>query len=131
MKLSLRFDLRLAPFSPLTREQLYKACLDQCAFIEEAGFDEVSLPEHHSAEDGYCPSNIVLGAAIAARTRRITIALKAILLPLHNPIRLAEDLAVLDLISNGRLRVLFGGGYRPTERRPSARIWRLRTAVQQ
>lgn len=115
MRLSIKYDLRRAPFSPATHEELYAACLEQCAWADAAGFDRVGLPQHHGADDGYCPATSVLGAAIAARTGSMVIDLKAVLLPLYDPIRLAEELAVLDLISNGRLEVLFGAGYRPAE----------------
>src|SRR5215216_8179446 len=107
MRLGIRYDLRRAPFSPSSHESLYRVCLEQCAWADAAGFDRVGLPQHHGAEDGYCPATPVLGAAVAARTSWMAIDLKALLLPLYDPIRLAEELAVLDLISNGRLEVLF------------------------
>ena len=115
MKLALRYDMRRAPFSTEAREDLYRACIDQCVWADKLGFELISLAEHHGAEDGYNPSTMILGSAIAGSTRDVKIALKAILLPLHDPIRMAEDLAVLDLISKGRLEVLFGAGYRPIE----------------
>ena len=73
------------------------------------------LHEHHNAEDGYSPSPIVFGAAVAGRTKNVGINIAAIILPLHNPIRLAEDLAVLDLVSRGRAGWVFAVGYRREE----------------
>ena len=73
------------------------------------------LPEHHGSPDGYLPSPFVLGAAIAARTKRIRLIHAASLLPLLNPIPVAEDAATLDLISSGRLTLGVGLGYIPTE----------------
>ena len=71
--------------------------------------------EHHGSPDGYLPSPIVLAGAIAGVTRRVTINLNVILLPLYHPVKLAEDLAVLDVIAQGRLRVTVAGGYREEE----------------
>ena len=71
--------------------------------------------QHHGSEDGYLPSPVVLASAIAARTERIRIRLSVITLPFNHPLRIAEDIAVLDIISNGRVEAVFGGGYAPQE----------------
>jgi alkanesulfonate monooxygenase SsuD/methylene tetrahydromethanopterin reductase-like flavin-dependent oxidoreductase (luciferase family) len=71
--------------------------------------------EHHASSDGYLPSPIVLGAAIAGVTDRMLLRLSLILLPLYHPLRAAEDLAVLDLVSGGRLELTVGLGYREEE----------------
>jgi alkanesulfonate monooxygenase SsuD/methylene tetrahydromethanopterin reductase-like flavin-dependent oxidoreductase (luciferase family) len=71
--------------------------------------------EHHASTDGYLPSPIVAAAAAAARTRSVQIGISLMLLPLYHPLRAAEDLAVLDLLSNGRLRLTVGAGYREEE----------------
>lgn len=115
MRITLKYDLRRADASPVSRERLYTECLDQCAWADEAGFDGVAFLEHHGSEDGYCPAPTVLAAAAAARTRRMRIALRALVLPLHDPVRLAEELAVIDLVSGGRLDIVVGLGYRPAE----------------
>jgi alkanesulfonate monooxygenase SsuD/methylene tetrahydromethanopterin reductase-like flavin-dependent oxidoreductase (luciferase family) len=94
---------------------LYAAALQQCAWADGIGFRSVSLMEHHASTDGYLPSPIVLAAAIAGVTSRITIHLGVVLLPLYHPVKLAEDLAVLDVISQGRLRITVAGGYREEE----------------
>ena len=73
----------------------------------------MTLTEHHATTDGYLPSPMILGAAIAGSTEHLLIRLSLILLPLYHPLRAAEDLAVLDLISGGRLRVTVGLGYGP------------------
>jgi alkanesulfonate monooxygenase SsuD/methylene tetrahydromethanopterin reductase-like flavin-dependent oxidoreductase (luciferase family) len=75
----------------------------------------VQFHEHHGAVDGYLPSPIVMGAAAAAVSTSIGIEIGALLVPLHDTLRLAEDLAVLDLISRGRLTVIPGVGYVPDE----------------
>lgn len=114
MRLSLRYDMR-APAIGAPVEDLYAACLDQCEWADKLGFDTVYLAEHHGADDGYCASPIALGAAIAGRTSGIRIHLSALLPVLHDPLRLAEDLATLDILSRGRLDLTVGLGYRPHE----------------
>ncbi len=82
---------------------------------EELGYDTVWLTEHHFADDGYSPSIIPIAAAIAAVTERVRIGFNLLLLPLHNAIRVAEDIATLDVLSNGRIDPGFGQGYAPHE----------------
>jgi alkanesulfonate monooxygenase SsuD/methylene tetrahydromethanopterin reductase-like flavin-dependent oxidoreductase (luciferase family) len=94
---------------------LYEQGLGFAVAAEEAGFDEVWLTEHHFADDGYCPALLPVAAAIAARTTRIRIGTKVLLMPFHNPIRLAEDVAVVDIISGGRLDIGIAAGYRHEE----------------
>ena len=112
--LSLRYDLR-APSFGAPAEALYRAALEQCAWAEEHGFLLATLSEHHGSDDGYCPSPLVMAAAIAGRTRNLRIMVAAPIVPLYDPIRLAEDLAVLDLASGGRVDLILGAGYRPEE----------------
>jgi alkanesulfonate monooxygenase SsuD/methylene tetrahydromethanopterin reductase-like flavin-dependent oxidoreductase (luciferase family) len=114
MNISMRFDLR-GPELGATHDALYEACIDQVDWADKLGFSTVYLCEHHAAEDGYCPSPLVLGGAIAARTKRIEIHFSALVVTMHNPLRLAEDLAILDLMSRGRITVTAGVGYRPHE----------------
>ena len=112
--LSLRYDLR-APAFGAPAEALYRAALEQCAWAEDNGFLMATLSEHHGSDDGYCPSPLVMAAAIAGRTRHLRIMIAALVLPLYDPIRLAEDLAVLDLASGGRVDLILGAGYRHEE----------------
>src|SRR5262245_9032481 len=113
--IGIRFDLRAPAFGTATHAELYAACLDQCAWAEEQGLDLVVLSEHHGVEDGYLPAPLTLAAAIAGRTRRINISIAAVLLPLHDPIRLTEQVAVLDLASGSRVSMIVGLGYRHEE----------------
>jgi alkanesulfonate monooxygenase SsuD/methylene tetrahydromethanopterin reductase-like flavin-dependent oxidoreductase (luciferase family) len=94
-----------------SHQTLYGACIEQCSWADRLGFSTVMLAEHHCAASGYLPSPFVLGAAIASRTQHMRIRLSAVVAPLHNPVRLSEDMAVLDVISNGRLDVVLAGGY--------------------
>ena len=93
-------------------DELYRSHLDLIDDSELMGFDHAWLTEHHFIDDGYSPSLLPIGAAIAARTSRIRIGTFLLLLPLHNPVRVAEDTATLDLISGGRFDLGVGLGYR-------------------
>jgi alkanesulfonate monooxygenase SsuD/methylene tetrahydromethanopterin reductase-like flavin-dependent oxidoreductase (luciferase family) len=96
-------------------DEFYRSQLDLIVESERLGFDEAWLTEHHFIDDGYSPSLFPIGAAIAARTERIRIGTFLLLLPLHNPVRVAEDTATLDIISGGRFDLGIGLGYRPGE----------------
>ena len=114
--INLRFDMRNPQSFPgqgagTNKAELYKAAIEMAEWADTRGFDTVQISEHHGSDDGYIPSPIVLASAIAARTKRIKLRFAVVLLPLHDPIRLAEDLAVLDIVSNGRVTVAFGAGY--------------------
>jgi alkanesulfonate monooxygenase SsuD/methylene tetrahydromethanopterin reductase-like flavin-dependent oxidoreductase (luciferase family) len=113
--IALRYDLRVPDFSSATHAAQYIACLEQAEWGDRLGFDFVILSEHHGVDDGYLPAPVTLAAAVAGRTKRIAINIAAILLPLHDPVRLAEELAVLDLASGGRVSFVMGLGYRPEE----------------
>lgn len=114
MEFVISFDMR-APEFGASKRALYDAALDMCEWADELGFNAVSLGEHHASDDGYLPSPLPMCAAIAARTQRVTIRPNVLLAPLYEPIKLAEDLSVVQLISNNRLQVVIGAGYRPFE----------------
>ena len=111
---TIRFDMRAPSFGAPTSE-LYAAAIDMCAWAETRGAIVAVLSEHHGAEDGHLPSPLVLASAIAARTERLAIMLAAVVLPFWDPVRLAEDMSVLDIISKGRVSYAFGIGHRPEE----------------
>lgn len=110
----MRFDMRAPSFGAAPTE-LYEAAIEMAAWGEANGGAAVLLCEHHASSDGYLPSPMMLAAAIAARTTTIPIQIAAAILPLYDPIRLAEDMNVLDLISNGRVSYIFAMGYRPED----------------
>ncbi|MCH2172858.1 LLM class flavin-dependent oxidoreductase [Myxococcota bacterium] len=114
MQLNLSYDMRAPDFGAPARE-LYAAALDQVQWADELGFDAVGLGEHHASPDGYLPSPLVLIPAMAARTRNIHFRTSVLLAPLYDPVKLAEDAAVAQLCSGGRLQLGIGGGYRPAE----------------
>jgi alkanesulfonate monooxygenase SsuD/methylene tetrahydromethanopterin reductase-like flavin-dependent oxidoreductase (luciferase family) len=111
---ALRFDMR-APKTGAPATDLYKAALDMTAWAETRGAVSALICEHHMADDGYLPAPIPLAAALAARTSQIPIIVAVFLLPLYNPVRLAEEMCVLDILSNGRISYVGGVGYRPSE----------------
>ena len=99
----------------MSTPNLYASVLEQIAWLDSLGLDLVWFTEHHFVDDGYLPSWIPAAAAAAAVTKRITFSADICLLPFNNPVRLAEDLAVLDNLSNGRVEIGVGMGYAPHE----------------
>src|SRR5256886_7665088 len=97
----------------LTHADVFRRGIEQMAWTEGLGFDSLWLTEHHFIEYGLSVSPAVLAAAAAMRTRRVRIGLAAAILPFHDPVRLAEELAMVDILSGGRLGVGGGGGHRP------------------
>ena len=114
-RFGLMYDCRRTPDSPMSMADVYAATIEQAELADRLGFDHVWFTEHHFLEDGYLPAFQPLAGAIAARTERIRISTDIALLPLYHPIRLAEELAILDHISHGRIELGIGMGYVPDE----------------
>lgn len=114
-RLEIRYDLRNPAFAGTDLADRYDAALEQIVWAEARGIRVVTLSEHHGVDDGCLPSPLVFAAAVAARTTRIKIRVAALIVPLHDPLRLAEDAAVVDRLSRGRLELVLAAGYVPSE----------------
>src|SRR5918997_3204988 len=97
-------------------DRRYHELLDQIRWVDGAeDFDEVPLTEHHFVADGYSPSTMSLATAVAAVTGRVGITTNIVQLPLHHPLRIAEDALTADIVSRGRFRLGLAAGYRELE----------------
>ena len=110
----MRFDMR-APETGAPRAELYAAALEMAAYAEDKGAMAAVVCEHHAWDDGYLPSPLILATAMAARTTTLPITVAIVTLPLCHPIRLAEEMIVLDILSAGRVGYVAAIGYRPEE----------------
>lgn len=111
----MRFSMRSTTTDPVARAEMYGALLDMASWSETRGCVAAIVSEHHAVDDGYLPSPVPLAAAIAVRTSTLPISVAALLLALYEPVKLAEDLAVVDLLSRGRVSYVIGIGYREEE----------------
>ena len=111
---TMRFDMR-TPDAGAPTPSLYGAALEMCSWAETHGAVMAVLSEHHATADGHLPSPLMLASAIAARTSVLNILIAAAVIPLYHPVRLAEDMTVLDNLSKGRVHYVFGIGHRPEE----------------
>jgi alkanesulfonate monooxygenase SsuD/methylene tetrahydromethanopterin reductase-like flavin-dependent oxidoreductase (luciferase family) len=110
-----RFAMRADTADASARADLYAAAIEMTAWSEKHGCVSAIVSEHHGVSDGYLPSPVPLAAAMAARTSTLSINVSALLIALYEPVKLAEDLVVLDLISRGRVSYVIGIGYRDEE----------------
>lgn len=123
-----RYDFRAPGADPVTRQELFARAVEQAAYLDEHGEDALMLSEHHAADDGYLPSPIPVAAAFAAVTSRVPITISALLANFYDPVRLAEEIAVLDHLSGGRVSYTIGLGYRREEYDHFGRSWSTRGA---
>lgn len=108
MEIGLAMTARVLPESPRPLPDVYRQLLDEAVLGEELGFSSWLVAEHHFAEDHHNPSQFPLLAAAAVRTEQIRLGTYVLLLALHNPIRVAEDAATVDILSGGRLILAVG-----------------------
>ncbi|MDG4664825.1 LLM class flavin-dependent oxidoreductase [Mycobacterium sp. 236(2023)] len=111
---TLRFDMRASEGAASTPD-LYAAAVDMCAWAEKRGAVVAVLSEHHATSDGHLAAPYLLASAIAARTSQLAIMVAAVPIPLWDPVRQAEQICALDIISRGRVMHAFGIGHRPQE----------------
>ncbi|MFI1976103.1 LLM class flavin-dependent oxidoreductase [Streptomyces wedmorensis] len=125
-----RFNLVDPRATPESLSERYRAALAMTAYADEHGVDTVQTEEHHGVENNWLPSPFAFAGAVFGATRRIAVTVSAIIGPLHDPLRLAEDIAVLDLLSGGRLVTVAGIGYRPEEYEERGVDWGRRGRLQ-
>lgn len=104
-------DFRSPPGSEVGLPQVYAEVMDQVRLVDQWGLDLVWFTEHHFLEDGHLPNFVPVAGAVAAITENVRISTDILLAPLAHPVRLAEDLAVLDNLSGGRMELGLGMGY--------------------
>lgn len=115
MRFGLWYDFRNPAQWRIPWDRLYGETLDQIAWADSLGFDSVWLSEHHFSDEGYLPAMFPLLAAMAMRTSRMRVGTAVLLAPLYHPLRIAEDAAVVDVLSGGRLDLGLAPGYRIEE----------------
>lgn len=115
MRFGLTFGWIVPPESGYTQQQPYQDMLDSLPWAEELGFTSVHSTEHHFQFDGHCPSPLIALTAAAARTEEMRICTNVLLVPMYSPVRLAEDVAVIDNVTNGRFTLGVAPGYASEE----------------
>ena len=115
LRVGVCYDFRNPPDSGVSDQALYGEILEQVMWLDQIGADLVWFTEHHFVEDGYLPSWIPVAGAMASITKHVRFGTDICLMPFNHPIRLAEDLAVLDNLSGGRVELGLGMGYAPHE----------------
>lgn len=125
-----RFNLVDPAATPESLSARYRAALEMAAYADRHGVDTVQTEEHHGAADSWLPSPFVFAGSVFGATDRIAVTISAIIGPLHDPLRLAEDIAVLDLLSGGKLVTVAGIGYRPEEYEQAGVEWGRRGKLQ-
>ncbi len=113
--LTMRQDFRAPAFAPASVGEIYAEALAMWEWADTHGWDMAVVSEHHGVNDGWMPSPFTIAGVGLGRTKRIPFFISAALLPLHDPIRIAEQIAVLDCAAPGRLMTVFGAGYRVEE----------------
>ena len=108
-------DFRNPAAWPRRWEEIYAESLEFICWCETLGFEIAWLPEHHCTEDGFLAAPLMIAAAVAARTKKLRISTGVALAPFYHPLRLAEDMAALDVLSMGRAELAVGVGYLRSE----------------
>jgi len=111
MLFGVRFDFRNPDFADTAMADRYAAALDMAQWADRLSCASITISEHHGSQDGYLPSPIPMLAAMAARTTDVRFMIAALIAPFHDPLHLAEDMIVLDLLSKGRVDLVVAGGY--------------------
>ena len=102
-------------FIPIEGGEYYREALEEVTRAEELGFDSVWMEEHHSVTNHYWPSPLTVLAGFATRNSRMMLGTDIVVAAFHHPVRLAEDVAMLDVMSRGRITLGIAIGYKPDE----------------
>ena len=125
----LRFDMRASPECPDSPTKRYRAAIEMASWADRNAVDVVGLSEHHNTEDGFLSAPLQLAGMMVAATSHVRISVSARLVPHHQPLRLAEDISVLDLVSQGRFTATCGLGYREKEYAAAGVEWKNRGKI--
>jgi alkanesulfonate monooxygenase SsuD/methylene tetrahydromethanopterin reductase-like flavin-dependent oxidoreductase (luciferase family) len=109
MDIGISIAPRFLPARPQPLAEVYREYIDDVVYAESLGFDFVYTTEHHFAPDGWSPSQFTILAYLASATERMALGTSVFLMPFHNPLRVAEDLATVDILSNGRFSLFAAG----------------------
>ena len=113
--LMMRFDMRVPDKTPAEIADQYQCAIEMAQWVEGKAPAMLGLSEHHASDDGYMPTPLILAASMAAVTKQLPIMVAATLMPLYDPVRLTEEMILLDHVSRGRMSYVFGIGYRKAE----------------
>jgi alkanesulfonate monooxygenase SsuD/methylene tetrahydromethanopterin reductase-like flavin-dependent oxidoreductase (luciferase family) len=125
----LRFNFVLPGRDPATLASMYQAGIEMAAVADQHGFMAITVEEHHGVDDGWSPAPLTTAAMMLGRTKTLRVMVQALLVPLNDPLRVAEAVAVLDLASGGRINIVAGLGYRPQEYADAGVDWTTRGAA--
>jgi alkanesulfonate monooxygenase SsuD/methylene tetrahydromethanopterin reductase-like flavin-dependent oxidoreductase (luciferase family) len=128
MRSILRFNMVMPELDRKENGHRHQEMLEMCRYADARGVSGISLEEHHGAFNGWSSSPLILAGLIFGASKNLQITISALLVPLHDPLRIAEDIAALDLASGGRLVTIAGIGYRPEEYAAHGKDWATRGA---
>lgn len=121
-----RFNCIQPGIEPNEMAARYQAFIEMARYVDKHGVSTITLEEHHGVDNGWSPSPLAMAGMVFGATKTIGVSISALLLPLHDPLRVAEDVAVLDLASGGRITTILGLGYRPEEYAQHGKDWKNR-----
>ena len=124
-----RFNCVQPGIEPIAMSARYHAFVEMARYADEHGMSTITLEEHHGADNGWSSAPLAMAGLVFGGTNNIGVSISALLLPLHDPLRVAEDVAMLDLASGGRLTTIVGLGYRPEEYAQHGKDWKARGAL--
>jgi alkanesulfonate monooxygenase SsuD/methylene tetrahydromethanopterin reductase-like flavin-dependent oxidoreductase (luciferase family) len=113
--LTIRQDFRAPAFGPASTQEIYAAALEMFRWADAQGFNFLVLSEHHGIDDGWMPAPLTMAAAALGSTKNAQVMISAAIVPLHDPVRIAEQIAVIDNAFPGRLMTVVGAGYKVDE----------------